>query len=86
MTSGVSCILALSKKDNTEDVINTWRDDIGPTDIDEAKKNPDSFRAQYATDKLMNAIHGSDSHESAMRYFLFIFLILIVLFFIISKY
>jgi nucleoside diphosphate kinase len=61
MTSGPSCVLALSKSENSEDVINNWRDDIGSVD------NPESFRAQYATDKLMNAIHGSDSHESAMK-------------------
>lgn len=68
MTSGDSCILALSKEGNQEDVINEWRKDLGPLDVKEAKeKEPDSFRSKYATDKLMNAIHGSDSHENAMR-------------------
>ena len=65
MTSGPSCVLALSK--NADDVISEWRHDIGPTNPEEARKNPDSFRAQYATDKLINGIHGSDSYESAMR-------------------
>lgn len=73
MTSGKSCVLALSKEGNNEDLINSWRNDIGPTNLEEAKKNPDSFRAQYATDKLINAIHGSDTHETAMRELAFFF-------------
>lgn len=68
MTSGTSCVLALSKEGNHEDVINEWRKDIGPTDVEEAKKqDAESFRSQYATSQLMNAIHGSDSHDSAMK-------------------
>lgn len=67
MTSGPSIILALTKPDNAEDVINTWREDVGPTDLEKAKEKPDSFRAQYATTNLMNSIHGSDSHEAASR-------------------
>ena len=54
MTSGPSCVLALSKQ--ADDVINEWRNDN------------DSLRTQYATDKIINGIHGSDSHESAMKY------------------
>ncbi|RNA40879.1 thioredoxin domain-containing 3 -like protein, partial [Brachionus plicatilis] len=72
MTSDESCVLALTKESNQEDVINNWRKDIG-ADIEEPQENPDSFRGQYATDKLMNAIHGSDSHESATRELAFFF-------------
>lgn len=72
MTSDVSCVLALTKDGNTEDVINGWRKDIG-ADVAEPKENPDSFRAHYATNKLMNAIHGSDSRESASRELAFFF-------------
>lgn len=68
MTSDISCVLALTKEGMEEDIINTWRNDIGPLNLDEAKKNPDSFRAQYATDSLINAIHGSDSREQALRF------------------
>lgn len=64
MTSGVSCILALSKEG---DVVQSWRSDIGSAILEEAKNDPDSFRAQYATDQMMNAIHGSDSHETATK-------------------
>ncbi len=68
MVSGESCVLALTKPGNKEDVVNQWRQDVGPNDPNEAKKvKPDSLRAQYATDKLMNALHSSDTRESAMR-------------------
>ncbi len=73
MTSGESCVLALSKEGNSEDVIYKWREDIGPTDIEEVKKRPDTLRAQYATDQLINALHGSDSQESAMKELAFFF-------------
>ena len=68
VTSGDSCVLALTKPDNKDDVVNSWRQEIGPKDLNEAKKQyPDSFRAQYANSRLMNAIHGSDSHEIAIK-------------------
>jgi nucleoside diphosphate kinase len=66
MTSGESCILALSKEGNHEDVVNDWRKDMGgSSEIPESEV--ESFRSQYATDKIINALHGSDSQESAMR-------------------
>ena len=68
MTSGTSCVIALTKEGNTEDVFNEWRKDVGSTNLEEARKNLDSLRAQYATDKIVNAIHGSDSHESSLKY------------------
>ncbi len=68
MTSGVSHVLALSKPGETEDVINEWRNDVGPANLDEAKKDrPDTLRAQYAVDHVQNALHSSDSHEAAAR-------------------
>lgn len=66
MTSGESCILALSKEgEDEEDVVKSWRKDLGATE--DGSQDPDSFRAQYATDQILNALHGSDSQESAMR-------------------
>ncbi len=73
MTSGESCVLALSKPDNSEDVINDWRNDLGPLDFASNPDDKESFRAQYATDKMMNALHGSDSKESARREMAFFF-------------
>lgn len=69
MTSGPSCVLALSKEGNLEDVIHEWRDDIGASDA--AAENPESFRSQYATNKIVNALHGSDTREAALRYLVF---------------
>ncbi len=71
MTSGLSMVVVLSKPG---DVVDQWRDDLGPLDLDEAKNSaPDSFRAQYASDSLTNSLHGSDSHEAAARELAFFF-------------
>ncbi|MFN3813049.1 MAG: nucleoside-diphosphate kinase [Aquificaceae bacterium] len=62
MISGpiVACIL------EGENAIKRVRDLIGPTDSQEAKKTaPSSIRALFGTDKGKNAIHASDSKESA---------------------
>lgn len=62
MTSGpiVACIL------EGENAIKRVRDLIGPTDSQEARKTaPKSIRALFGTDKGKNAIHASDSKESA---------------------
>ncbi len=49
-----------------ENVIQRVRDIIGPTDSNEARqKAPNSIRALYGTDKGQNAVHASDSKESA---------------------
>lgn len=65
MTSGESCVLALSKEGDQEDVVSEWRRDLGATE--ETDQDPESFRSQYATDKILNALHGSDSQDAAMR-------------------
>ena len=50
------------------DPVTAWRDYIGPTDPEEAKKlAPESFRARYGTDLTNNAAHGSDSWLSAQK-------------------
>jgi nucleoside diphosphate kinase len=69
MTSGESCVLALTKSKvaSHQELVESWRKDVGPTELDVAKKHPDTLRAQYATDQMVNALHGSDSHESALR-------------------
>lgn len=75
MTSGESCVLALSKQGVSRDeVVDQWRNDLGPLDIEQAKKeHPESLRAHYANDRLMNGLHGSDSHETATRELAFFF-------------
>ena len=57
-----------------ENAIQRVRDIIGPTDSEEARKtSPNSIRALFGTDKGKNAIHASDSPESASYEIPFIF-------------
>ncbi len=57
-----------------EDAIKRVREIIGPTDSEEARRTaPDSIRAKFGTDKGKNAIHASDSEESANYEIPFIF-------------
>ncbi|RLJ71509.1 nucleoside diphosphate kinase [Hydrogenivirga caldilitoris] len=70
MTSGpvVAAIL------EGENAIQRVREIIGPTDSEEARKvAPNSVRALFGTDKGKNAIHASDSEESASYEIPFIF-------------
>ncbi len=57
-----------------ENAIQRVREIIGPTDSEEARKTaPNSIRALFGTDKGKNAIHASDSKESASYEIPFIF-------------
>lgn len=48
--------------------IKAWREFIGPTNSLKAKEEkPKSIRGTYGTDGTKNAVHGSDSTESAAR-------------------
>lgn len=68
MTSNTSCILALTKGELGKNVIEDLRFEIGSTNPSQAKEeNPDSLRALYGSDEIMNAIHASDSKEAASR-------------------
>lgn len=51
-----------------KDAVKAWRNFIGPTTISEARqKAPNSIRALYGTEGPKNAVHGSDSTNSAQR-------------------
>ena len=64
MTSGPIVVLVLSR----HDAIREWRTLMGPTDVNLAKETlPKSLRALYGTSKTYNAVHGSDSVNSARR-------------------
>ncbi|KAM5152100.1 thioredoxin domain-containing protein 6 isoform 2-T2 [Mantella aurantiaca] len=73
MSSGPCHVLIISKP-GEEDVIPAWREFIGPTDVELAKKEkPESLRAQYGTEVLYNAVHGSNDCEQASRELAFFF-------------
>jgi len=64
MTSGITVAMLLEKNN----AIKEWRRVMGPTSIDDAKKNaPNSIRAKYGENITKNSVHGSDSPESAKR-------------------
>ncbi|KAJ3183145.1 hypothetical protein HDU87_007568, partial [Geranomyces variabilis] len=50
------------------DAVRSWRDLAGPTNSNTAREtSPNSIRALYGTDGSQNAVHGSDSPQSAAR-------------------
>ncbi|KAJ8320307.1 hypothetical protein KUTeg_001894 [Tegillarca granosa] len=74
MTSGPSHILVLTKGRTGENIINEFRDLIGPTNVEEAKEqHPESLRAKHGAQTYMNALHGSSSAETAHRELAFFF-------------
>ncbi|CAB1346839.1 unnamed protein product [Coregonus sp. 'balchen'] len=55
-------------------VVPAWREFIGPADIEEARRDkPESLRAQYGSETLFNALHGSDDSHQASRELAFFF-------------
>ncbi|XP_071148198.1 thioredoxin domain-containing protein 6-like isoform X7 [Mytilus edulis] len=74
MTSGPSHVLALTKGKTGENIIDEFRDLIGPTDVEEAKtQKPESLRAKHGQQTFMNALHGSSSADMATRELAFFF-------------
>lgn len=70
MTSGPVVAFELMR----ENAVAAWRDMTGPTDPAVGKREaPQSLRAKYGLDPINNAVHGSDSTESAMREINFFF-------------
>ncbi|XP_059199417.1 thioredoxin domain-containing protein 6 [Centropristis striata] len=74
MSGGPSHILVLSQVEGSSNVVPAWREFIGPADIEEARReNPESLRAQYGTQTLFNAVHGSEDMDHASRELAFFF-------------
>ncbi|KAJ2777944.1 hypothetical protein GGI15_004337, partial [Coemansia interrupta] len=70
MTSGPVIALLV----DGDDVIRGWRTMIGPTNPDVARSEaPQSIRAHLGESGPRNAVHGSDSAESALRELSFFF-------------
>ena len=67
MTSGPCMVLALEKSN----AVAAWRETIGATNPDEAKKN--TIRKDFASNVQENAVHGSDSDENAEKEIAFFF-------------
>ncbi len=61
MSSGPALVMVLRHADAVEE----FRRLIGATDP--AKAAPGTIRAEFGTDVTMNAVHGSDSQENALR-------------------
>jgi nucleoside-diphosphate kinase len=61
MSSGPAIVMVLRHIDAVEE----FRRLIGTTDP--AKADPGTIRAEFGTDIRMNAVHGSDSPENALR-------------------
>ncbi|KAI1899249.1 hypothetical protein AGOR_G00059860 [Albula goreensis] len=74
MSGGPCHVLVVSRQEGSDDVIPAWREFIGPADSEEARRErPESLRAQYGTETLFNALHGSDDHDQASRELAFFF-------------
>ena len=66
VTCGDCLILLLTHE--TADPIKKWKEFIGNTDPEVAKRDqPESLRALYGIDRIKNEFHGSDDHISANR-------------------
>ncbi|XP_046555994.1 LOW QUALITY PROTEIN: thioredoxin domain-containing protein 3 homolog [Haliotis rubra] len=62
MTSGPTMFMVLSR----EDAVSGWREVIGPTNPEQAQTEaPESLRAIYGKDILLNALHGSSDVNHA---------------------
>ncbi|TKS67310.1 Thioredoxin domain-containing protein 3 -like protein [Collichthys lucidus] len=74
MSSGPSHVLVLSQVEGSANVVPAWREFIGPADTEEARREkPESLRAQYGTQTLFNAVHGSEDIDQASRELAFFF-------------
>ena len=52
-----------------EGIIEEWRELLGPASVEDAKEQaPDSLRATFGKESYVNALHGSDSRDTAMRW------------------
>ncbi|KAJ3126393.1 thioredoxin domain-containing protein 6 [Nowakowskiella sp. JEL0407] len=64
MSSAPVTIMVLEKAG----AISAWREMVGPSNPQQAKEAaPDSLRAIFGMDSMRNAVHGSDSPQSAER-------------------
>ena len=68
LTNSMSSDVCIGMELIADNAIKSWRAFIGPTNSEVAKKEaPNSIRGMFGTDGTKNAVHGSDSTESAAR-------------------
>ncbi|XP_025103877.1 thioredoxin domain-containing protein 3 homolog [Pomacea canaliculata] len=68
MTSGPCHVLVLTKEQIFDEVIYDWQHLMGPPNVEEAKdKAPNSLRARYGKQGIMNGLHGSENRRAAAR-------------------
>ncbi|XP_052812769.1 thioredoxin domain-containing protein 6-like isoform X13 [Mya arenaria] len=74
MTRSPCIVMAITKGKTGDNIIKEFRELIGPTEVEEAKEQaPESLRAKFGGEKYMNAVHGSDSSDTAARELAFFF-------------
>eukprot|EP01117_Protostelium_nocturnum_P010014 TRINITY_DN3570_c0_g1_i1.p1 TRINITY_DN3570_c0_g1~~TRINITY_DN3570_c0_g1_i1.p1 ORF type:complete len:122 (-),score=33.92 TRINITY_DN3570_c0_g1_i1:232-597(-) len=74
MSSGEIEVMILQSKSEERTAIPQWRSLMGPTHIVKAKSTaPDSIRALFGYSDTRNAVHGSDSPETAKKEIHFFF-------------
>lgn len=68
LTNFMSSDVCIGMELIANNAIKGWRQFIGPTNSEVARKEaPNSIRGRFGTDGTKNAVHGSDSTESAAR-------------------
>ncbi|GAM27277.1 hypothetical protein SAMD00019534_104520, partial [Acytostelium subglobosum LB1] len=72
MTSGPIIPLVLSEKNTEVDSIKSWREFIGPTHAENARK-VQCLRGEFGTSDTWNGFHGSGSPDEAIKEISFFF-------------
>ena len=61
-------ITSSSEDSSNNNPVAKWRDLMGPTHIQTSRvQNPHSFRGRFAQSDTLNALHGSDTVENAIK-------------------
>ncbi|EFA80138.1 hypothetical protein PPL_06960 [Heterostelium album PN500] len=72
MSRGPIIPMVLSEKNSQVDSIKSWREFIGPTHAENARKL-DCLRGEYGFSDTWNGFHGSGSHDEALNEIKFFF-------------
>ena len=68
MTRGPCHVVLMTKGDTGAESVLDLRKLVGPTDANQAKEEePETLRALYGTDNLVNGVHAADSKDQAAQ-------------------